>query len=55
MGGGARASPDPPVAGGGARGIPGPPIYAPPPPPRSAFMLSGSEALLSWFDTRIKL
>ena len=43
--GGGGGGPPPP-------GIPGPPSYA---PPRSAFMLSGSEALLPLFETRIKL
>ena len=43
--------------GWGGRGPPGPPLLRPPPPPpiRSALMLSGSEALLPWFETRIKL
>ena len=42
--------------GGGPRPPPGPPPVPPPPPPiRSALMLSGSEALLPWFETRIKL
>ena len=41
--------------GGGGTGTPRPPSYAPPPLIRSALMLSGSEALLPWFETRIKL